>query len=104
MSSQPLPRIILCTGANQGLGFEIIYVSALRDPSTVYILACRNVAAGHEAVQKLRDSGIQAALEVVQLDVTSDEQIEAAAERVKKKYGRLDGECLAYLTQKMESK
>ncbi|KAK4690229.1 hypothetical protein P7C71_g6509, partial [Lecanoromycetidae sp. Uapishka_2] len=90
MSNQPTHKVILCTGANQGLGFEIIYVSALRDPSATYILACRNVTAGHEAVQKLRDMKITAALEVVQLDVTSDDQIEAAAEWAKKKYGRLD--------------
>lgn len=92
MSNHAAPKIIICTGANQGLGFEIIYVSALRDPSSTYILACRNVAAGHEALQKLRSMKITAALEVVQLDVTSDEQIEAAAEWVRRKYGRLDGE------------
>jgi len=69
MSSHPDSRFILCTGANQGLGSEVIDVSALRDPSVIYMLACRNLAAGHEAVKKLRGMDVKAALEVIQLDV-----------------------------------
>lgn len=50
---------------------------------------------GHEAVKKLRDTGVKAAIDVIQLDVTNDSQIEAAVNFVEKKYGKLDGESLA---------
>lgn len=46
---------------------------------------------GYEAVQKLRDSGVTADIEVLQLDVTNDEHIEEAVNFVETKYGRLDG-------------
>jgi NAD(P)-dependent dehydrogenase (short-subunit alcohol dehydrogenase family) len=85
--------VILCTGANRGLGFEILHVAALREPSSVYVLASRELAAGHEALQELRKLGVESDIEVVQLDVTNDEQIAAAAEFVKVKYGKLDGWC-----------
>ena len=84
-------KIVLCTGANKGLGLAIIKVAALRDPAAVYILACRDTDAGHQAKQQLVDDGIKAEVEVLQLDVTNDEQISAAAEWVKNKYGKLDG-------------
>jgi NAD(P)-dependent dehydrogenase (short-subunit alcohol dehydrogenase family) len=94
MATPSVPQIILCTGANRGLGFEIVHVTALRAPSSVYILACRELSSGHEAVQELRKLGVTAKIEVVQLDVTKDEEIEAAVEFVRRKYGRLDGKSL----------
>ena len=104
-------KIVLCTGANQGLGYGILEVAGLREPSSIYILACRSVVcsfqdfwmrcaelfqvSGHEAVKKLRDTGVKAAIDVIQLDVTNDNQIEAAVSFVEKKYGKLDGESMA---------
>jgi NAD(P)-dependent dehydrogenase (short-subunit alcohol dehydrogenase family) len=85
------PRVVLCTGANQGLGFAILQVAALRDPFPIYILACRNVALGNEALNQLRGEGIKAEIEVLQLDVTDDEHIISAVKFVESKYGKLDG-------------
>ena len=85
------PRIVLCTGANQGLGLAILQVAALHDPSPIYILACRNVASGNEALNQLRGEGIKAEIEVLQLDVTNDEHIISAIKFVESKYGKLDG-------------
>ncbi|OCK97824.1 short chain dehydrogenase/reductase family protein [Cenococcum geophilum 1.58] len=84
------PRVVLCTGANQGLGLAILQAAALRDPSPIYILACRNVASGNEALNQLRGEGIKAEIEVFQLDVTNDEHITSAIKFVESKYGRLD--------------
>lgn len=92
MSSTP-SKIIFVTGANQGLGFAIIQVAALRDPRSIYVLASRRRLAGEEAVKKLQELGVTAKVEVIELDVTNDEQIAAAVEFIKTKYGRLDGEC-----------
>lgn len=88
------PKVIFVTGANQGLGFSIIQVGALRCPEAIYILASRNLQSGQEAVSKLRDLGVKAQIDVVQLDVTNDEQIAAAADFIKAKFGKLDGKSL----------
>ena len=84
-------QVILCTGANRGLGFAILHVTALREPSAVYILACRELASGHEALRGLRQLGVKSEVEVIQLDVTDNEHISAAVEFVRAKYGKLDG-------------
>lgn len=84
-------QIIFTTGANRGLGLATIQVISERDPSTVHILACRDVALGKEAARELRDQGITSEIEVLQLDVTNDDQIAAAVEHVETKYKRLDG-------------
>ena len=93
MDSAALSKIIFVTGANQGLGFAIIQVAALRDPRSTYVLASRKRLAGEEAAKKLRELGVTAKIEVVQLDVTNDEQIAAAVDFIKTRFGRLDGEC-----------
>lgn len=36
-------KVILCTGANQGLGYSILESSGEREPHAVYILACRSI-------------------------------------------------------------
>lgn len=85
------PQIVLTTGGNQGLGFAIIQLIAQRLPSAIHILACRDVASGNNAVQKLRDQGIKSDIEVVQFDVTNDDHISKAVDHVKSKYHCLDG-------------
>ena len=84
-------KIVLVTGANQGLGLATIQVAAQREPSSTYILACRKTEAGEDAVKQLRDSGVKSELDVIQLDVTNDDHIIEAAKYVETKYGRLDG-------------
>ncbi|KAI9818118.1 MAG: hypothetical protein M1827_000743 [Pycnora praestabilis] len=81
---------LLCTGANHGSGLAIIHVAALRDPSSVYIKACRNVESGHEAAKELKKEGIEFEVEVLQLDVTTGEYTIAAVSFVEEKYRMLD--------------
>ncbi len=92
------PQIILITGANRGIGFAITQQMALRLPSSTHILACRSVESGETAIQELRKEGVTANLDVVELDVTSDNTILKAKEYIEKKYGRLDGLSLASST------
>lgn len=84
-------QIVLVTGANQGLGYSIIKVAGQRWPQNTYILCSRNVEAGKLAIEELRKDGVSAKIDLVQLDVTDDEQIAAAAKYVESNYGRLDG-------------
>ncbi|KAI9741493.1 MAG: hypothetical protein M1818_004299 [Claussenomyces sp. TS43310] len=83
-------QVVLVTGANQGLGLSIIRVAALRDPAAVYIIACRNVESGHEAVSKLQTEGVKADIEVLKLDVTNDLDVMDAVSLIDTKHGKLD--------------
>ncbi|PYH99063.1 NAD(P)-binding protein [Aspergillus ellipticus CBS 707.79] len=91
--TSPAAQIILVTGANKGLGFSIIKVAAQREsptPSNTYILCCRDVDAGQKAVEELQALGVTANIDLLELDVTNDEQITAAVKYVESTYGRLD--------------
>ena len=47
-------KSIVITGANSGIGFECAMQMAKLAPDHQIILACRNVQAGNEAVQKIK--------------------------------------------------
>lgn len=84
------PRTILITGANRGIGFSILQALATRSPSDHYLLAARSTENGESAIQELRKSGVQAEIDVLELDVASEPSIKAAEREVQKQYGRLD--------------
>ncbi|KAI1075023.1 short chain dehydrogenase/reductase family protein [Whalleya microplaca] len=83
-------KIVLVTGANQGLGHAVIEVAGLRYPDNVYILCSRDLEKGKAAAAKLREQGVKARVDVIQLEVTNDEHIAAAVQHVSTTYGRLD--------------
>ncbi|KAH6718200.1 hypothetical protein BKA61DRAFT_474729 [Leptodontidium sp. MPI-SDFR-AT-0119] len=82
--------IFLVTGANRGIGFSTVQTLSLRYPDGTYIIGCRNISSGQQAVQELRKLGVKATLDVVELDVTNDSTVEAAQGWVREKFGRLD--------------
>lgn len=84
------PRTILITGANRGIGFSVLQALATRSPSDHYLLAARSTKNGELAIQELRKSGVQAEVNVVELDVATESSIKGAEQEVRKKYGRLD--------------
>jgi hypothetical protein len=91
MASNNSNKIVLVTGANQGLGLAVIEVAGKRYPSNTYILCARDIEKGQQAVHQLRDRGVSAAIDVVELDVTNDDHITTAVKHVDAQYGRLDG-------------
>ncbi|TVY73412.1 Short-chain dehydrogenase/reductase tropE, partial [Lachnellula suecica] len=84
------PKTILITGANRGIGYSIVQATAQRYPSYTYFLACRSLSSGQAAVTSLHALGITSKLDVLELDVTSNSSILAAAEYIKTTYGHLD--------------
>lgn len=46
-------------------------------------------------MKKLRDAGVKAEIQVLQLDVTNDDDILSAVKFVESKHGKLDGECIS---------
>lgn len=79
-------KIALITGANKGIGFEI--ARQLGVQGITVLAGVRDRGRGEIAVQKLRAEGIDAAL--VQIDVTDQASIDAAAASIDQTYGKLD--------------
>lgn len=76
----------LVTGANKGIGYAI--AKGLGEKGLRVILGARNAQSLDEAVATLRAEGIDA--EGVELDVTSDESVAAAAADLAERFGTLD--------------
>lgn len=92
MSLEVEPKIILVTGANQGLGLAVIEVAGRRSPQDIFILCSRDVEKGQKASKQLQEAGVNVRIDIVQLEVTNNDDIVAAVKHVQKNYGRLDGE------------
>jgi NAD(P)-dependent dehydrogenase (short-subunit alcohol dehydrogenase family) len=73
-----------------GIGLAILQNFAQKSSSDTFILGCRNPINGAATVEKLRALGITSKIDVLKLDVTSDENIKSAVEHVRCTYGRLD--------------
>lgn len=90
-SEQIMTKVVLITGANRGLGYAVLQVAGSREPSTTFILCSRDLESGEKAKSQLEQEGISAAIDVLRLDVTNDDQIMEAIQHVTVKYGKLDG-------------
>jgi len=80
------PRVILVTGSNAGIGLELVRLLAEKGHN-VY-LAARKEAAGKEAVEALKKSGLN--VKFVQLDITDIKSVVSAKDVIEKAEGRLD--------------
>src|SRR6266403_1863150 len=84
-------RIALVTGANKGIGFEV--VRDLARKAFHVFLGARNSDAGLAAVQKLNKEGETedyGEITVLKIDVSKPDSIRRAAEEFSKKSDRLD--------------
>ena len=79
----PDKRVALVTGANQGIGFQI--AKDLVAHGFTVLVGSRNFERGEAAAK-----GIGPDARALQLDVTDQTSISAAAERIRKEFGRLD--------------
>ncbi|XP_055331327.1 carbonyl reductase [NADPH] 3-like [Paramacrobiotus metropolitanus] len=79
--------VALVTGANKGIGFGIVRELCRQTNGTIY-LAARDQARGQDAVQLLKDEGLNA--NFLRLDVTDVKSIESARDFIKNKHGGLD--------------
>jgi NAD(P)-dependent dehydrogenase (short-subunit alcohol dehydrogenase family) len=79
-------KIALVTGANQGIGFAI--AQRLGALGFTVAVGARDEVRGKEAVERLRDTGVDAF--GVALDVTSDDSVTTAATTIEQTTGRLD--------------
>jgi NAD(P)-dependent dehydrogenase (short-subunit alcohol dehydrogenase family) len=78
--------IALVTGANRGIGLEV--VRQLAAQGMTVILTARDMAKAEDAVQQLRSDGLTAVPHV--LDVSSTHSAAALVQRIDTEFGRLD--------------
>src|ERR1700733_12128865 len=76
-------RVALVTGANQGIGLQI--AKDLAAHGFAVLVGSRNFQRGETAAKKIGPDA-----HALQFDVTDEASIYAAAERVRKEFGRLD--------------
>jgi NAD(P)-dependent dehydrogenase (short-subunit alcohol dehydrogenase family) len=76
-------RVALVTGANKGIGLQIAKDLAKED--IVVLVGARNLEDGETAARSIGQNA-----HAIQLDVTDQVSIDAAAGRIKKEFGRLD--------------
>ncbi|ROW03621.1 hypothetical protein VPNG_07144 [Cytospora leucostoma] len=84
-------EIVLITGGNGGIGREIAR-KILRDHGQRFyvLIGCRNIADGEATVKELQAEGHGDAVEAIQIDITDEESLAAAAKLVGDRFGRLD--------------
>ncbi|KAK2740284.1 hypothetical protein FQN57_006164 [Myotisia sp. PD_48] len=85
-------KIVLITGANQGVGFSTSKILA-KTGNFFVLLGSRDLQKGQDAIDKIaaEDSSIDPALlGLIQIEIRSDESIKQAATEIYNNYGRLD--------------
>ncbi|KAL0342206.1 UNVERIFIED_CONTAM: (+)-neomenthol dehydrogenase [Sesamum calycinum] len=78
--------IAVVTGANRGIGFEIVHQLALHGLTVV--LTSRDTGVGEEAAKVLQEGGLNVVFH--QLDIVDPSSIEAFTEWIKQNYGGID--------------
>ncbi|KAF2826887.1 NAD(P)-binding protein [Ophiobolus disseminans] len=82
-------EIVLVTGANSGIGFEIAHQFLARGSYHV-LLSARSSQKGNAALQDLQSRKLPGSIEFLPLDVQSDDHIANAASHITKAHGKLD--------------
>lgn len=85
-STQEENKIVLVTGANKGIGYEV--ARQIGQTDAVVLIGARNPERGQAAAHALAEEGITASW--LPLDVTDAQSIESAATRIAEEHGRLD--------------
>jgi NAD(P)-dependent dehydrogenase (short-subunit alcohol dehydrogenase family) len=79
-------KIALVTGANKGIGLEI--VRQLAEAGVTVLLGARDAARGQQAAEALASSGLVA--EFIDIDLNDERTIASAAQLIADRHGRLD--------------
>ncbi|OAL39577.1 hypothetical protein AYO20_00974 [Fonsecaea nubica] len=79
--------IILISGGNAGIGYEIVKRLAGDSPNNQVLMGCRDTHKGEEAVASM---GAPINVNPIQLDITDDESIEHCFLAIQQHFGRLD--------------
>ncbi|KAL3493352.1 NAD(P)-binding protein [Aspergillus germanicus] len=86
------PKIVFITGANTGIGFEIVKALYIADKPYTVIVGSRSLSKAEDAISSLKEEfpALKNTLVPLTIDVESDESIQRAAEEIESKFGRVD--------------
>lgn len=86
-------QVVLITGANTGLGYQIVLALLNSSKQYTILLGGRNFAKAEAAVTSATKEIPSSSSKVapIQIDIEDDESIQRAFDEVRKKYGKLDG-------------
>ncbi|KAF8170944.1 hypothetical protein BJ912DRAFT_1066388 [Pholiota molesta] len=80
-------KVVLITGANSGVGFELVRLIA--EKGHIVYLGARNEESGKQAVETLHSEGLTTVKPVL-IDITQPSSIKSAKEAIETAEGRLD--------------
>lgn len=86
-------KIVLVTGANNGIGYETVKALLQSTKATYHIfLGSRSLEKGNKALEALKAEvpDTKSSVDLLQLDLTDDVSIETAYETVRKSYNHID--------------
>ncbi|KAL5360383.1 NAD(P)-binding protein [Aspergillus floccosus] len=86
------PKIVVITGANTGIGYETVKALVQSDEAYRIFVGSRSIEKGETAIETLRKEFPESpsTMEVLQVDVSTDESIQQASETVKAKTEYVD--------------
>jgi len=79
--------VVLVSGGNTGIGFEIVKDLASKNPDFQVLMGCRDTHKGEDAVASM---GAPINVNPIQLDITDDESIEHCFLAINQHFGKLD--------------
>lgn len=84
--------VVFITGANTGLGLEAVKALLAESEGFEILLGTRTLKNGEQAIEGLKSiiASSKSTVTPLQVDVSSDESIEAAFSTISKQFGRLD--------------
>ncbi|KAF5989593.1 short-chain alcohol dehydrogenases/reductase [Fusarium bulbicola] len=83
-------KLVLVTGANTGLGFQIVKALCSSDIEYEVLVGGRSLQRAEEAVKNLKEEFPSSYLHPIQLDIEGDISIASVFECINAQYGKLD--------------
>lgn len=87
-----MSKIVLITGSNTGIGFEIVKALAGSAQPYTILMGGRSLQKVQDAISTVQNeiSSSPSTLVPIQVDIESDDSIERALSEVQSKYGKVD--------------